>query len=111
MKYLYLSLAIILEVLGSSFLNASSGFSKWLPATIAIISYTTCFYFLSLAFKFIPLGIAYAVWAGLGIILTALVSVYIFKHHLSLHAIIGIFLILAGVFLMNYDVIVNTKSN
>ena len=106
MKYLYLSLAILLEVMGSSFLNASKGFSKWLPATIAIVSYTICFYFLSLAFKYIPLGIAYAVWAGLGIILTALVSVYVFKQTLSLQAVIGIFLILVGVFLMNYDDIV-----
>lgn len=106
MKYLYLSLAIVLEVMGSSYLNASDGFSKWLPATIAITSYTICFYFLSLAFKFIPLGIAYAVWAGMGIILTALVSVYIFKQTLSLQAIVGIFLILVGVFLMNYDDIV-----
>lgn len=106
MKYLYLSLAIVLEVMGSSFLNASDGFSKWLPTSIAITSYTICFYFLSLAFKYIPLGIAYAVWAGLGIVLTALVSVYIFKQTLSVQAIIGILLILAGVFLMNYEDIV-----
>lgn len=103
MKYLYLSLAIVLEVMGSSFLNASNGFSKWLPTTIAIVSYTICFYFLSLAFKYIPLGIAYAVWAGMGIVLTALVSVYVFKQNLSLNAIIGILLILAGVFLMNFE--------
>ena len=106
MKYLYLSLAIVLEVMGSSFLNVSDGFSKWLPATIAILSYTICFYFLSLAFKYIPLGIAYAVWAGLGIALTALVSVYIFKQTLNPKAIIGIILILIGVVLMNYDDIV-----
>lgn len=103
MKYLYLSLAIILEVAGSSFLNASDGFSKWIPATISVISYTICFYFLSLAFKYIPLGVAYAVWAGMGIILTALVSVFVFKQILNTHAIIGIILIISGVFLMNYD--------
>lgn len=110
MKYLYLGLAIVLEVMGSSFLNASKGFTKWLPAAIAIVSYTICFYFLSLAFKFIPLGVAYAVWAGLGIILTAFVSVYVFKQHLSLHAIIGIILILAGVFMMNYDAIASIRK-
>lgn len=103
MKYLYLSLAIVLEVMGSSFLNVSDGFSKWIPATIAIVSYTICFYFLSLSFKYFPLGIAYAVWAGLGIVLTALVSVFVFKQALNLKAIIGIILILGGVFLMNYD--------
>src|SRR5690625_2683984 len=106
MKYLYLSLAIVLEVMGSSFLNVSDGFTKWLPATIAIISYIICFYFLSLSFKYFPLGIAYAVWAGLGIVLTALVSIFIFKQTLNLKAIIGIILILGGVFLMNYDDIV-----
>ena len=103
MKYLFLALAIVLEVMGSSFLNASKGFSKWIPATIAIVSYTICFYFLSLAFKYIPLGIAYAVWAGLGILLTAIVSVVVFKHTLGTPAIIGMFLIIAGVILMNYE--------
>src|SRR5690625_3109013 len=103
MKYLYLSLAIVLEVMGSSFLNVSDGFTKWLPATIDIVSYTICFYFLSLSFKYFPLGIAYAVWAGLGIVLTALVSVFVFKEALNLKAILGIILILAGVFIMNYD--------
>lgn len=107
MKYLFLGLAIVLEVLGSSLLNASKGFTKWLPATFSILSYTVCFYFLSLAFNYIPLGIAYAVWAGLGIILTALVSVLVFKQTLDLPAIIGIVLIISGVLLMNYKAILD----
>ena len=102
MKYLYLPLAIVLEVLGSSFMKASDGFSKLLPTTITIIAYIACFFFLSQALKSIPLGIAYAIWGGLGIVLTALISVIIFKQSLDLPAIIGIILIVAGVFVMNF---------
>ena len=102
MKYLYLALAIVLEVLGSSFMKASDGFSKLLPTTITIIAYIACFFFLSQALKSIPLGIAYAIWGGLGIVLTALISVIIFKQSLDSPAIIGIILIVAGVFVMNF---------
>ena len=102
MKYLYLALAIVLEVLGSSFMKASDGFSKLLPTTITIIAYIACFFFLSQALKSISLGIAYAIWGGLGIVLTALISVIIFKQSLDLPAIIGIILIVAGVFVMNF---------
>ncbi|SNV36416.1 DMT family transporter [Chryseobacterium taklimakanense] len=102
MKFLYLALAIVLEVLGSSFMKASDGFSKLLPTTITIIAYIACFFFLSQALKSIPLGIAYAIWGGLGIVLTALISVIIFKQSLDLPAIIGIILIVTGVFVMNF---------
>lgn len=102
MKYLYLALAIIFEVIGSSFMKASDGFTKWLPATIVAIAYLTCFYFLSLTLKSIPLGLAYAIWGGLGIVLTAIISVLIFKQPLDLPAIIGIILIVSGVFVMNF---------
>ena len=102
MKYIHLALAIILEVLGSSFLKQSDGFSKLFPTTITIISYIACFFFLSQALKSIPLGTAYAIWAGLGIVLTTAVSVIIFKQKLDLPAIIGIILIVSGVVVMNF---------
>ncbi|PLK43959.1 multidrug efflux SMR transporter [Emticicia sp. TH156] len=102
MKYLFLTLAIIFEVIGSGFMKASDGFSKWLPTSIFIIAYLICFYFLSLALKTIPLGTAYAIWAGLGIVLTAAVSVLMFKQKLDLPAIIGILFIVAGVVIMNF---------
>lgn len=102
MKYLYLTLAIVLEVTGSSFMKASDGFSKLLPTAITIIALISSFFFLSQALKFIPLGIAYAIWGGLGIILTAAVSVAVFKQSLDLPAIIGIVLIVAGVLVMNF---------
>jgi len=102
MKYLFLGLAIVFEVIGSSFMKASDGFTKWIPSTIVVIAYLVCFYFLSLALKTIPLGIAYAIWGGLGIVLTAAVSVFIFKQKLDLAAIIGIVLIVSGVVVMNF---------
>lgn len=102
MKYLFLSLAIILEVFGSSFMKSSEGFTKWLPSAVVIVTYIASFYFLSLALKSMPLGIAYAIWGGLGIVLTAVVSVIIFKHKLDLAAIIGIIFIVVGVVVMNF---------
>lgn len=102
MKYLYLALAILLEVTGSSFLKLSDGFTKWLPSSIVIISYVACFYFFSMALRAIPLGIAYAIWAGLGIVITAAISVVVFKQRLDLPAIIGMSFIILGVVIMNF---------
>lgn len=102
MKYLFLTLAIIFEVVGSSFIKASDGFTKWFPTTIVAVAYLICFYFLSLALKAIPLGIAYAIWGGMGIVLTAIISVLVFKQKLDIPAIIGIVLIVAGVVVMNF---------
>lgn len=101
MKYLFLALAIALEVTGSSFLKASEQFTKWLPSLITVIAFLGCFYFLSLALKSIPLGTAYAIWAGLGIVLTTLISVVVFKQKIDFPAIAGIALIVAGVVVMN----------
>ncbi|KGE13325.1 DMT family transporter [Sphingobacterium deserti] len=101
MKYIYLALAILLEVTGSSFLQASKGFSRPIPTVVMVIAYVACFFFLSQALKTIPLGVAYAIWAGLGIVLTAAVSVLIFKQSLDLPAIIGMALIIVGVVVIN----------
>lgn len=101
MKYLYLAITIILEVIGTSFMQASNGFSKLVPTVITIVAYIACFYFFSQSIKVIPLGIAYAIWGGLGIVLTALISVVVFKQTLDVPAILGITLIVAGVFVMN----------
>ena len=101
MKYLYLGLAICLEVLGSSFLVKSNGFTKLVPSLITVVAFCACFYMLSLALRSIPLGIAYAIWAGLGIVLTATVSVVIFKQKLDTPAILGMILILIGVIVIN----------
>ena len=102
MSYLYLALAICFEVLGSSFIKASDGFTKWMPTTIVIVAYVLAFYFLSLCLKTIPLSIAYAIWSGVGIVLTVLISVFIFKQKIDFPALIGIVFILIGVLIINY---------
>lgn len=102
MKYLLLALAIVFEIIGSSFMQASQGFTKIVPTSITIIAYIVCFYFFAQALKHFPLGIAYAVWGGLGIVFTAIISVVVFKQTLDLPAILGIILIVSGVFIMNY---------
>lgn len=101
MKYIFLGLAICLEVVGSSFLAKSNGFSKLVPSVITVVTFSACFYFFSQSLKSIPLGIAYAIWAGLGIVLTAIVSVFIFKNKLDTPAILGILLIISGVVVIN----------
>ena len=102
MKYLYLSLAIISEVIGSSFLNASNQFTKLVPSVVVVLAYASAFYFFSLALKYIPLGVAYAIWGGLGIVLTCVVSIVVFKTKLDLPAILGILLIVSGVIVLNF---------
>ena len=101
MYYLYLALAIVLEVLGTSLLGKSEGFSKWLPTVGSLLSFGVCFYFLSLALKNIPLGVAYAIWSGVGIVLTAIVSILVFKNKIDLPFILGALLIIAGVLVIN----------
>ena len=101
MYYLYLALAIVLEVLGTSLLGKSEGFSKWLPTVGSLLSFGVCFYFLSLALKNIPLGVAYAIWSGVGIVLTAIVSVLVFKSKIDLPFVLGALLIIVGVVVIN----------
>ena len=79
MHNLYLALAIVLEVFATTLLGKSEGFTKWLFAVGSLLSYGVCFYFLSLALKNIPLGVAYAIWSGVGIVLTAMVGILVFK--------------------------------
>lgn len=102
MYYLYLILAIIFEVVGSSFLKASEGFSRLIPSIVVAVAYLCCFYFLSLALRGISLGVGYAVWAGLGIVLTTAVSVVVYKQPIDFAAIAGISLIVAGVVILNF---------
>jgi len=102
MKYVFLALAIILEVIGSTLLKVGEQFTKIIPSSLALLSYIVCFYFLSLSLKYIPLGTVYAIWAGLGIILTLGVSVIFFKQSLDFPAVIGILLIIAGVVVLNF---------
>ena len=101
MAYIYLLLAIISEVVGTSALKASDGFKNWVPNVIVIVGYGLAFYFLSLVLKSIPVGVAYAIWSGLGIVLISLVGYIYFKQRLDFPAVIGMALIISGVIVIN----------
>ena len=102
MKYVFLALAIICEVFGSSMMKASEQFTKLVPSVLTFVGFGFCFYFLSQTLKSIPLGIAYGIWAGVGIVLTAIVSVVVFKQRLDAPAIVGMGFIIVGVLIINF---------
>ena len=83
MSYLHLFIAILGELLGTNLLKFSDGFTKPIPTVSALLSYGVCFYFLSLAMRKIPLGVTYATWSAVGLVLTAFISVMIFKETLN----------------------------
>lgn len=96
-----LAIAIIAELAGTSFLQKSEGFTKPVPTLIMIGCYCVAFFFLSRVLLVIPMGVAYAIWAGLGIVLVALMGYVLFRHTLDLPAIIGITMIVGGVLVLN----------
>jgi small multidrug resistance pump len=101
MNWLYLSIAIVAEVIATSALKASDGFSRLGPALVVIVGYGIAFYFLSLALRGIPVGVAYAVWSGVGIVLISVIGWFAFGQTLDAAAVCGIGLIMAGVIVLN----------
>ena len=101
LAYGFLAIAIVSEVTGATFLAKSEGFSKPLPTIITMICFGIAFYFLSQVIKTIPLGIAYAIWSGAGIVLTAIIGYFILGNKLGLPAIAGMSLIVLGVIVIN----------
>ncbi|MGI9260990.1 MAG: DMT family transporter [Woeseiaceae bacterium] len=101
MAYLYLSIAIVAEVIATSALKASNQLTVLGPSVVSITGYGVSFYLLALALKWIPVGVAYAIWAGVGIALITIVGAVIFKQVLDTPAVIGIGLIIAGVAVLN----------
>lgn len=97
MPFLYLAVAILAEVIGTSALKASNGFTLWLPSLVVVTGYGVSFYFLSLALRFIPVGVAYAIWSGVGIVLISVIGWALFRQRLDAAALVGIGLIIAGV--------------
>lgn len=91
----------MLEVVGTSGLKASEQFSKLLPSVITVVAYVCAFYFLGLTLKTLPVGIAYAIWSGVGIVLISVIGLIFFKQSLDLPAILGLGLIIAGVVVIN----------
>lgn len=100
-NWLLLAIAIVSEVLATSALKSSEGFTRLLPSLIVVAGYGSAFYFLSLALKSIPVGVAYAVWAGLGIVLITVIAWLLYGQKLDAGAIVGIALILSGVVVLN----------
>lgn len=101
MNYLWLAGAILSEVIATSSLKASNGFTRLLPSVLVVVGYGTAFYCLSQTLKTIPVGVAYAIWSGLGTVLIALVGLVLYKQRLDAAAMAGMGLIIAGVLVMN----------
>ena len=97
MTFVYLILAIVAEVIATSALKASVGFTRPLPSLLVVGGYGVAFYLLSLVLRTLPVGITYAIWAGLGIVLVTLVGIVVFGEKPDLPAVLGISLIVAGV--------------
>ena len=101
MGYLYLAIAIVAEVAGTAALKASAEFTKLLPSVIVVVGYAISFFCLGLTLRTIPVGIAYAVWAGAGIALITMVGAVLFNEVPDAPAILGLALIVAGVVIVN----------
>jgi len=101
MPYLILMLAVLAETIGTTALQASQQFSRPLPSAIVVVAYGAAFYLLAIALKSFPVGIAYAMWSGMGIVFIAIIGFAVFGQRLDLAAILGIALILAGIVVIN----------
>ena len=101
LRYILLLLAIVFETIATSFLKQSEQFSKLWPTVMTIVCYGTSFYFLSIVLKTMPIGIAYAIWSGVGIVLIGFIGWLVFKQSLDFPAILGIGMIIAGVIIIN----------
>lgn len=101
MTYAFLMIAVVAEVIATTFMKMSDGFTKAMPSVVTVIGYGVAFYFLSLTLKTIPTGIAYAIWSGVGIVLIALIAWVFQGQKLDAAAMIGMTLIVAGVLVMN----------
>ena len=101
MPYLYLGIAILAEVIGTSALKKADGFSNLTPSLVVVAGYGIAFYFMSLSIRSISIGIAYAIWSGVGIVLISLAGWVLYKQSLDAPAIAGMGLILVGVLVIN----------
>jgi small multidrug resistance pump len=101
MPYVILMLAVLAETIGTTALQASQQFSRPLPSVIVVVAYGVAFYLLAIALKTFPVGIAYAMWSGMGIVFIAIIGFAVFGQKLDLAAILGIALIMAGIIVIN----------
>jgi len=101
MHWLYLGVAILFETIGTTALKASDGMTRLIPSVIVVASYVLAFWLLALVLRVIPVGVAYAIWAGLGICLIAGIGWIMFGQRLDTPALIGIGMIVAGIIVIN----------
>ncbi|MGR3803812.1 DMT family transporter [Marinibacterium profundimaris] len=97
MHYIFLVIAVVCETIGTSALQASQQFTRLVPSLLVVVGYAGAFYFMSLTLRTMPVGIVYAIWSGLGIVLIAVIGWVIFGQKLDLPAVLGLALILAGI--------------
>ena len=101
MKWIYLIIAVTSEVIATLALKQSNGFSNLIPSIITILGYCSAFYFLSLVLREMSVGVAYAIWSGVGVVLVSIIAYSRFGQKLDLPAIAGIILIITGVMIIN----------
>ncbi|OED48012.1 DMT family transporter [Leisingera sp. S232] len=99
--YFYLILAVAAETIGTTALQASQQFSKLGPSLIVLVAYAFSFYMMGLTLKFMPVGIVYAIWSGLGILMIAVIAFFVFGQKLDLPAVIGMALIMSGIIIIH----------
>jgi small multidrug resistance pump len=97
LHYVYLIVAVTFETVGTTALQASQQFTKIGPTVVVVFAYLFAFFFLGLALKFIPVGVAYAIWSGLGIVLIAGIGFVVFGQRLDLPAMLGLAMIIGGI--------------
>jgi len=101
MPYFILMLAVLAETIGTTALQASQQFSRPLPSIIVVVAYGAAFYLLAIALRTFPVGVAYAMWSGMGIVFIAIIGFAVFGQTLDMAAIIGIALIMSGILVIN----------
>ena len=102
MPYVYLAIAIIAEVIGTSALKASEEFTKPIPSIIVVLGYVVAFYFMTLTLRTIPVGITYAIWSGLGIVLVTIAGIFLYRQIPDTAAVIGMGFIILGVVIIHF---------
>ena len=96
-NWVYLGLAIVSDVLATASLKSTEGFTRLVPSIVVLVGYSAAFYFLSLTLDTIPIGVAYAVWSGVGVATITLVSFVLYEQKIDVAGLVGIGLIVAGV--------------
>jgi small multidrug resistance pump len=102
MQWLYLSVAILAEVIATSSLKAAEGFTRLIPSLIVVFGYGTAFYFLSLTLRTMQVGTAYAIWSGVGTVIISLVAWIFYNQKLDAPSILGMVLIVSGVIIIKF---------